>query len=369
MIYLKQSTASQVISLGFFVDATDGNTEETGLTISNTDILIWKNGADVLASKNSGGATHISNGIYYATLDATDTDTLGSLMVFVHESGARPVVVDCCVLTPDAYDELMSHDKTRKYFQLAMRNDEAITTDNAAELTEINADGGSGSGSYANQTKSLMALTNGANIFLPTADDSLDAKLASFSDLITTIQTKIRKYFQLALRIDDGIATDNATELDELNANEGSGGAGSYANATASQMGIFFKVRRYLQLALRKDAAIANDNAAELAELNANEETGAGSYDNTTDSQQAQTDAVSALNNFDPAVDVVAHVTLVDTTTANTDMVSEPDSKADIAAEVLTQAAAAPISANIKRVNDVAIQGTGVAGSDEWRKE
>jgi hypothetical protein len=30
--------------------------------------------------------------------------------------------------------------------------------------------------------------------------------------------------------------------------------------------------------------------------------------------------AISALNDFDPAVDVVAHVTLVDTTTANTDM-------------------------------------------------
>lgn len=35
--------------------------------------------------------------------------------------------------------------------------------------------------------------------------------------------------------------------------------------------------------------------------------------------------AVAALNDFDPATDVVAHVTLVDTTTTNTDMVSEPD--------------------------------------------
>lgn len=33
MIFLKQSTASQEVPLGYFVDSTDGNTEETGLTI------------------------------------------------------------------------------------------------------------------------------------------------------------------------------------------------------------------------------------------------------------------------------------------------------------------------------------------------
>ena len=68
MIELRQSTAGQEVPLGYFVDSTDGDTEETGLTISNTDIKIWKWGATTLANKNSGGATHISNGIYYATL-------------------------------------------------------------------------------------------------------------------------------------------------------------------------------------------------------------------------------------------------------------------------------------------------------------
>lgn len=103
-IALRQSTASQEIPLGYFVDSTDGNTEETGLTISNTDIKIWKNGATSLVDKNSGGATHISNGIYYCVLDATDTDTLGPLVVFVHESGALPVRVECVVLSADNYD-------------------------------------------------------------------------------------------------------------------------------------------------------------------------------------------------------------------------------------------------------------------------
>lgn len=106
-IYLKQSTASQEIPLGYFVDSTDGNTEETGLTIANTDIKLWKCGATTLANKNSGGATHISNGVYYCVLDATDTGTLGSLVVFVHVSGALSVKVECVVLAANVYDSLI----------------------------------------------------------------------------------------------------------------------------------------------------------------------------------------------------------------------------------------------------------------------
>lgn len=106
-IYLKQSTASQEVCLGYFVDSTDGNTEETGLTIANTDIKLHKAGATTLANKNSGGATHISNGIYYAVLDATDTDTLGPLVIYCHPTGALAVRVECCVLASNIYDSLI----------------------------------------------------------------------------------------------------------------------------------------------------------------------------------------------------------------------------------------------------------------------
>ena len=106
-IYLRQSTASQEVPLGYFLDSTDGNTEETALTIANTDIKLWKAGATTLASKNSGGATHISNGVYYAVLDATDTNTLGSLIVFCHVAGALAVKVECVVLAANIYDSLI----------------------------------------------------------------------------------------------------------------------------------------------------------------------------------------------------------------------------------------------------------------------
>jgi hypothetical protein len=108
MILLRQSTTSQEIPLGIFVDSTDGNTEESGLTIANTDIKIWKTGATTLANKNSGGGTYISNGIYYAVLDDTDTNTLGSLVIFVHVAGALAVRLECLVLTSAVYDSMIA---------------------------------------------------------------------------------------------------------------------------------------------------------------------------------------------------------------------------------------------------------------------
>jgi hypothetical protein len=110
MIRLKKSTGSQELILGTLVDAADGYTPETALTIANTDIKIWKNGATTAVNKNSGGATHIANGMYYCVLDATDTDTVGPLVVMIPNSGgaagARPIVVQCEVLEAVMFDSL-----------------------------------------------------------------------------------------------------------------------------------------------------------------------------------------------------------------------------------------------------------------------
>lgn len=106
-IPLKQSTASQEILIGPFLDDTDGKTQKTGLTIANTDIKIWVNGGTSEASKNSGGATHIAAGRYYCVLDATDTATLGPMEINIHVSGALPVRRECLVLAANVYDSLI----------------------------------------------------------------------------------------------------------------------------------------------------------------------------------------------------------------------------------------------------------------------
>lgn len=105
MLFLRQSTASQNVLIGPFVDSTDGVTAETALTISNTDIRLSKNGANIVA-KNSGGGTHDENGWYQITLDATDTNTVGRLQVHVNETGALPVWAEFQVLEEDIYDAL-----------------------------------------------------------------------------------------------------------------------------------------------------------------------------------------------------------------------------------------------------------------------
>lgn len=109
MNILKQSTAATV-KLGAFVDDTDGKTAETGLTISQADIRLSKNGGDFAQTNNATGATHDEFGYYDIPLDTTDTGTLGRLRVAVSESGALPVWQDFLVVTANVYDTLCSTD-------------------------------------------------------------------------------------------------------------------------------------------------------------------------------------------------------------------------------------------------------------------
>ena len=104
--FLRQSTASQEVLLGPFLDDTDGKTAEVALTIANTDIKLWVAGAMSEASKNSGGATHVAAGRYYAVLDATDTATVGPGEINVAVAGALPVKLKFVVLHANVYDVL-----------------------------------------------------------------------------------------------------------------------------------------------------------------------------------------------------------------------------------------------------------------------
>ena len=108
---LKQSTATTIV-IGPFVDDTDGKTPETGLTISQGDVLLWKQGGTTLAQKTDAtAATHRSNGLYTVPLDATDTGTLGQLIVSVTESGALPVRHNYMVVPANVWDSYFSTDK------------------------------------------------------------------------------------------------------------------------------------------------------------------------------------------------------------------------------------------------------------------
>jgi hypothetical protein len=103
MNFLRQSTAVD-IALGPFVDATDGVTAETALTISQADVRLKKNAGAWAQVNDATSAAHEENGWYEKELDATDTDTVGILVVAVNESGALPVWREFQVVEEAVFD-------------------------------------------------------------------------------------------------------------------------------------------------------------------------------------------------------------------------------------------------------------------------
>jgi len=109
---LKQSTAVTVV-LGPFLDSTDGNTQETALTIAQVDIRVSKNGGAFAQTNNVAGATHMEKGNYSVPLDATDTNTLGAVRVHIHVTGALAVWVDEFQIVPaNVWDSLVGNTDT-----------------------------------------------------------------------------------------------------------------------------------------------------------------------------------------------------------------------------------------------------------------
>jgi hypothetical protein len=89
-IKLIQSTAIDV-AVGPFTDTT--GTILPSLTISNTDVRLKKNAAAWGPKSQASSCTYEEGGWYECSLDTTDTNTLGILVLAVNESGALPVWV------------------------------------------------------------------------------------------------------------------------------------------------------------------------------------------------------------------------------------------------------------------------------------
>lgn len=107
MRILKKSTAV-VVTLGPFVDATDGFTLETALSASTNDVELYKAGGTSPVDISAQTWTHRGNGVYTIALLAADVDTAGPLLISVQISGARPVSHEFNVLVDTAYDALVS---------------------------------------------------------------------------------------------------------------------------------------------------------------------------------------------------------------------------------------------------------------------
>lgn len=206
MIFLKQSTASQEIPLGYFVDSTDGNTEETALTIANTDIKLWKNGAIALANKNSGGATHMSNGIYYAVLDATDTDTVGPLVIFVHVSGALTVRLECCVLAANVFDSIVAGSANLAVNTAQIAGSNVSTTTAQIGVNIVNAAGTAwGSGGITSGTFAAGAIT--ATAIAADAIGASELAADAVTEIAAGVWNSARATYSTAGSFGEGVAS------------------------------------------------------------------------------------------------------------------------------------------------------------------
>jgi hypothetical protein len=110
MIFLKEDTAVDV-KVGPFVDDADGFTLMTGLTITQPDVLLSKNGGTLTQKNAAQTLSHDANGFYTVNLDTTDTSTPGSLVLSINESGALPVWLHCMVMPANVWDSLFGADK------------------------------------------------------------------------------------------------------------------------------------------------------------------------------------------------------------------------------------------------------------------
>lgn len=107
MNILKQSTQIKV-PMGPFVDATDGSTLETSITFATTEANVIKHDASAVVDIGvNTWSSHLGGGYYNVTLTASNTDTLGMLVVEAHDTAARPVRREFMVVPANIYDSLI----------------------------------------------------------------------------------------------------------------------------------------------------------------------------------------------------------------------------------------------------------------------
>lgn len=108
MKLLKQSTAV-TLKLGPFYDATDAVTTETALTISQSDVILFKNNGAGAQKNDSSAATHDTAGVYGVPLNTTDTGTLGPLKIVINESGALGHEETWMVVPQNVYESFVQN--------------------------------------------------------------------------------------------------------------------------------------------------------------------------------------------------------------------------------------------------------------------
>lgn len=187
---IRQSTSIDV-AIGPMLDETDGKTAESALTITQPDVRLKKNGGNWAQKAAAQTLSHEENGWYEVTLDATDTDTVGQLIVAIHESGALPVWREFQVVEEAIYDALFAASATGLLpANVTQWLGSAAATPTAAGVPEVDVTHWLGSAAPANTGDAFARLgaPAGASIAADIADvegkvDDLESRVGTPSDL------------------------------------------------------------------------------------------------------------------------------------------------------------------------------------------
>ena len=103
-----RANTGTTLKIGPFLDQTNASEGESGEDIDQADVRLSKNGGN-FAQKNdaTANAPHDEHGFYDVTVDATDTNTPGRLLVSINlhaDGNALPAYARYMVLTEHAYD-------------------------------------------------------------------------------------------------------------------------------------------------------------------------------------------------------------------------------------------------------------------------
>jgi len=289
----KHATLEDTVYFWFGANDTAGSGDDGAAAVFDVRLA---GAAAAAAPVFSGAATLLSDagytdGAYEIAVPATTAngfaaDTEFAVFCTLLVDSQNPTgFVGSCRLTPLAeqaaltaldgkVDQVLTN--LLQYVQLMVRQDSAIATDNAAALAAINADGGSGAGAFSNAADALEALRDrgdaawltGAGGSSPTVEQiraEMDANSTQLAAIVNDTGTALPTTLA-AILLDTGTTLDS--KVDQVLTN----------------------LLQYVQLMVRQDSAIATDNAAALAAINADGGSGAGAFSNAADALEALRD-------------------------------------------------------------------------------
>ena len=293
MYILRQNTAVDVL-IGQFIDITDGSSAEVG---ESPSVKLSKNGQTLAAKNDATTPAHDADGNYNCELDATDTNTVGTLDLRVAASAnARPVRHEYQVLESNAYDALYATSATiltsldigqlqENVIATATSDSDFLMTDafqhNSLWVGQIVMIEDATSGApWVTWVKTMVSATKQVTVEPDPTGTGLTIPFAVAAGDICRFESRMHPMYALNTK---NVATTSNTDA-------------VIADALINT-----------QVLARSDAANATDNAAKINSVNTNNGSGPGDYDSEIDSLEAILDsrAADVLTQINAAFDTV----------------------------------------------------------------